>query len=196
VRILHAVWGVLSIALAVGVNRYMAPRVERGRDATELATPAGVLHLDVLGASRDIPLVTLRPLVEDIAYPFGKRIEIRELTLRSVGATADPELELFFDLTKAGVGAASRDPSPWRGQRLPVLPVAFGGAPRSRVRAAGRTDPLGVVEGTLTFDTVAPLGESASGMQRWSARGELLLTLVDGGELQQARGQVEAVVTW
>lgn len=195
-KLLHVIWGVLSIGLAFWINHAMAPRVDRARDPEELSTPTGKLVLRHGAATHEFALITLRPVVQDIVYPFGKRIEVRELALRSASHQAEPELELFVDLATTGTSAASRDIQPWVRKPLPAVPAAYGGQPKSRVRLPGRAEPLGVVEGALTLERVKSLGESDSGMQRWNVRGSLVLTLLDQGEIQQASGDVEAVVSW
>lgn len=195
-KILHVVWGAMSIALAFWINHAMAPRVARERAPEELTTATGKLVLHHGAATRELPLITLRPVVQDIVYPFGKRIEVRELALRSVSKQPEPELELFVDLSATGTSAASRDIAPWVHKKLPIVPAAYGGVPKSRVQVAGRAAPLGVVEGALTLQRIRSLGESESGMQRWNVRGTFELTLLDQGDIQQASGSLEAEVSW
>ena len=105
-------------------------------------------------------------------------------------------MELFVDLSGTGTSAASRDVRPWMKRALPVVPSGFGGAPSSRVRLADGAQPVGVVEGALTLGQALALGESESGMQRWRLRGDLVLTLLRNGEIQQASGTLDAVVVW
>lgn len=193
-RVLHVVWGALSIALAFWINHMMEPRVDRARDATDLSTATGRLALRRGAASHEFALVTLRPLVQDIVYPFGKRIEIRELSVRSTGER-DPDLELFVDLSGTAANVSSREVQPWMSSGLPIVAATFGGL-KSHVRLPGRADPLGVVEGEVTITEVRALGASESGMQRWRVRGGLVLTLLDQGEIQQGSGDLEAVVSW
>lgn len=195
-RFLYVAWGVLSLALAFGINAYMAPRVDRARDAAELATARGKLVFHHAGGKREFPLITMRPIVQDLVYPFGKRIEVRELTIRSAATGADPDLELFVDLAAVGASGADREVRPWLKHSLPVLSAAFGGSPLSRVRLAPGADPVGVVEGALTLVEARPLRSAESGEGRWRVRGELVLTVLAGGEIQQANGALEGEVAW
>lgn len=195
-RILHVVWALMSIALAFWINHAQTPHVARERAPEELAVATGKLVLHHGAVTTELALITLRPVVQDIVYPFGKRIEVRELALRSASNQAEPELELFVDLSTTATSAASRDVAPWVHRELPIVPAAYGGNPKSRLQVAGRAAPLGVVEGALTLDRVKSLGESEAGMQRWSVRGTFVLTLLDQGDIQQASGSLDAVVSW
>ncbi len=196
-KILHAVVGVLSIALAFGINAYMAPRVARLQDPLAARTPTGNLSLRLTSGaeSREYPLATIRPLVKDLVYPFGKRIEIREVMLRAATDQPEPDVELFLDLASSGVSADTQDPTALLHKSLPVLPTGFGGAPASRIRLVAGGPAVKVIEGAFTLTEVRA---SAVDPERktWRVKGNCVLTLLVAEEMQQASGELRGQLVW
>lgn len=195
-KILHVIWAFASLGLAVLVNEVMRPQIDRTRDHAELSMGTGNLVLEHTGGRLDLPLVTLRPIIRDLAFPFGKVVAIREVALRSASEGDDPDVEVFFDLGgDAPFGVDARDPGLLVMRTFSVLPTAFGGEPTSRVRLSPGGGHGEVQSGTLTLLEALPLGGEA-GETTLRVQGQLSITVATAGVKDQVQGKFKGRFAW
>lgn len=195
-KILHVVWGVASLALAFLVNEVMRPSIDRARDPAELSMGTGSLVLEHPGGRLEFSLVTLRPLIRDLTFPFGKVVAIREVALRSASDGGDPDVEIFVDLASdKPFDVNARDASGLVLRSLSVLPKAFGGEPVSRVRLGASGVHGQVQSGSLTLTEALPLAAEA-GEASLRVQGHLSITVDTAGVTDQVTGKLKGRLVW
>jgi hypothetical protein len=192
-------WPLLALGLAAGVNQLMRPRVDYALAAGERTLATGTLTLQDGGQKHELKLITLRVIATDVARVFAAPLLVRTLWLRSPeDAQAAPDLELFADLTPtdgSAIATDARDVSVLRARPLPIMARAPGSDARSRVRFPGAAAPALVSRGQLLVREALELqrGDPAQG---WRIRGELSLTLADGGQERAVSGALNAKLLW
>lgn len=195
-RILHVVWALASLGLAFLVNEVMRPEIDRTRDQGELSAGSGEVVLEHTGGRMELALVTLRPLIRDLPFPFGKVVQIREVMVRSASGSSDPDVEIYFDLGgDAPFGVDDRNPALLVAKSFSALPAAFGGAPVSRVRLDATTGYGEVQSGALTLTEAVPLtGEAGETSLR--IKGQFSVTISTAGVTDQVQGRLSGHWVW
>lgn len=195
-KILHAVWAVASLGLAFLVNQVMRPEVDRSRDPGELAVGTGELVLEHSGGRMALALVTLRPIVRDLPFPFGKVVQIREVMVRSASGSGDPDVEIYFDLGgDAPFGVDERHPNLLVAKSFSALPTVFGGSETSRIRLDAATGYGEVVSGALTLTEALPVNEQA-GETSVRIKGHLSVRISTAGVEDQVQGRLSGRWVW
>jgi hypothetical protein len=193
-------WLLLALGLAAGVNALMKPRVEYALSAGERTLATGAVTLQDAEQSHELKLITLRVVAADVARVFAAPLVVRALWLRSPeeAGQAAPDLELFADLNPpdgSAIAADARNMTAIRARELPIVARAPGSGARSRVRFPGASAPALVSRGQLLIREALELqrGDPAQG---WRIRGELTLSLSDGGNERSVTGALRAKVLW
>lgn len=166
------IWAAVSTALAFGLNLQLHPRYVADYERSESPAQAGVLAFS--DPSLELPTLAAHVLVEDIVH-FGKRYEVRELSLRSVNARGTvPSFEVFAALPSSTGATPGRrlDPNGLLQLELAVQPTGRLGARSSFVQQAG-AEPGQVLTGTLQFTDIRETYDSGQPELHGEARLEL-----------------------
>ena len=173
------IWGVVSMALAFGLNAHMHPRYEAPFEHGEPLDQQGTLTLS--DPSLELPTLALHALVDDFVH-MGKRYPLRELSLRSQQARGGgPSFELFVALP-ASVGAIPGrrlDANALLQLELTVQPNGRLGGRGSFVQLPG-AEPAAVLTGSMQFTDLREVNDTGQPEVHGEARLEL--------QVEQGRG--------
>jgi hypothetical protein len=180
------IWAAISLALAFGINIAARPHVEasfeRGGAQEE---QRGVL---TLSDSLEIPTSGIHIVAEDIVH-FGKKYELREISLRSqLPRGAAPSCELFVKLPDRAHAMPGRaiDPGSLLQIELPVQATGRLGSRESFVQRdsaqAGR-----VLTGSWQFTDVREVWDTGKAELQAEARVELQVESARGVDMLTGR---------
>ena len=146
---------VVAIGLSFGLNLLLRPEFDTHYAPSDYAQPAGSLTLTHRGTTLEIPLMATHIVTADVVR-FGRRYQLRELTLRAAtSGDGWPRMELFVGLGQGGgdLLGGTRDPSVLAQRELPLARTGRLGARPSYVVLSG-TERSDVISGSLWVSDV------------------------------------------
>jgi hypothetical protein len=196
----HGLWVVAAVGLSAAINAVMQPRLAYELTAGERALASGAVTLTGDGSTHELKLINIFVLATELERRIGSPISVRELWMRSpeTEGQGGPDLELFFDFRGIDghrVDPGARDVDELRGRELPVLALALGGGPTSRIRLPGAERPAQVVAGHFYVRRALDYPSESAG-KSWRVEGDLILTLAQPDGERTFSGKVTGRLQW
>jgi hypothetical protein len=167
------IWAALSAAVAFGVNIAARPHIEASFERGGVQE-AQLGNLTLSDPALEIPTTGVHVVAEDLLH-FGKKYELREISLRStLSRGAVPSCELFIALPDRAGAMPGRaiDPNALLQLELAVHPTGRLGARESFVQREA-ADVGRVLTGTWQFTDVREVWDTGKAELQADARVEL-----------------------